>query len=359
MRLREEALTKATADQRTLFQSINGHYCYQHYACEWGCDLVGSEVGENINSIQMHIAFTRGAARQYGKPWLMDFSSWYGPSMFDEDPRRTWGDNSGPTHGHSLSLHIRTYYVSYMAGTNIVVAEGGWLNCFKSQQPGPDGTLPLSSLGEKAAEFYRFTRRHPGRGIPYTPVALVLPFDHGIYPGFAPKLSWNVFPYTPGDQQILDALNVLFPGSLGDPDQPERADQQPGNPSWKDPDYMRTETLRLVASPYGDIADVLLATRRRTYSAVIRFLFWRGILPLTAVWHNGSATTSQTVVRLLSTKPTKRAEFLRKNSLRFSLLLGAPPLLMFNMERAMWLYFLLPAFASRLRNVRWRRPWQD
>ncbi len=258
-RLREDALAKAGEDQRKCFVSVNGHYCYQHYACEWGCDVVGSEVGENINSIQTHIAFTRGAARQYGKPWLMDFSSWYGPSMFDEDPKRTWGDNSGPTHGHSLSLHARTYYVSYMAGANVVVAEGGWLNCFKSQEPGPDGTLPMSSLGEKAAEFYRFTRRHPDRGVAYAPVALLLPFDHGIYPGFGGKLSWNVFPYTPGDQRILDALNVLFPGSLGDPEQPERPDRQPGNPEWKDPEYMHTEALRLVASPCGDIADVLLA----------------------------------------------------------------------------------------------------
>ncbi len=259
LHLREDALAKATAEQRACFVSVNGHYCYQHYACEWGCDVVGSEVGENINSIQMHIAFTRGAARQYGKPWLIDFSSWYGPSMFDENPNRTWGDNSGPKHGHSLSLHTRTYYTAYMAGANVVVAEGGWLNCFKSQEPGPDGTLPLSSLGEKAAQFYRFTRRHPDRGIAYAPVALLLPFDHGIYPGFGKKLSWDAFPYTPGDQRILDALNVLFPGSLGDPDQPERPDRQPGNPAWKDPEYMHTEALRLVASPCGDVADVLLA----------------------------------------------------------------------------------------------------
>jgi len=259
-RLREEALAKATPEQRQLFISVNGHYCYQHYACAWGCDVVGSEVGENINSIQAHIAFTRGAARQYGKPWLMDFSSWYGPGIFDEDPRRTWGDNSDPNHGHSLSLHQRSYFVSYLAGANIVVAEGGWLNCFKSQTAPANDPLPLSALGEKAAQFYRFTRRHPDRGIPYTPVALLLPFDHGIYPGFDRKLSWNAFPYTPGDQRILDALNVFFPGSLGDRAQPERADRQPANPAWKDPEYMHTEALRLVASPFGDLLDVLVDT---------------------------------------------------------------------------------------------------
>ncbi len=259
LRLHETALEKATPEQRRCLISINGHYCYQHYACEWGCDVVGSEVGENINSIQAHIAFTRGAARQYGKPWLMDFSSWYGPSMFDEDPRRTWGENSGPDHGHSMSLHTRTYLCAYMAGANVVVAEGGWLNCFRSQQPGADGLLPLSVLGHEAARFYRFTRRHPDRGIPYSPFGLVLPVNHGIYPGFAPKLTWNAFAYQPGDQRIMNTLNAFFPGSLGDPDQPERPDRQPGDPTWKDPNYMRTEALRLVASPFGDTVDVLLS----------------------------------------------------------------------------------------------------
>src|SRR5882672_8775136 len=98
-----------------------------------------------------HIAFTRGAARQYDKPWLMDFSSWYAPSIFDEDPRRTWGENSGPTHGHSLSLHLRTYIVSYMAGANVVVAEGGALNCFPAT-----GSRPRSSAGARLECIFLF-----------------------------------------------------------------------------------------------------------------------------------------------------------------------------------------------------------
>jgi len=239
-RLSADARAKATPEQLKLFSSINGHYCYQHYGCEWGCDIVGSETGENINSTQMHIAFTRGAARQYAKPWLIDFSSWYGPSMYDADPVKHWGDNSGPDHGHSISLHLRTYYLGYMAGAEAVYAEGGWLNCFASQTPGPDGTLPLSPLGEQAARFYRFTQRHPERGIPYAPVGLLLDFYHGIYPGFGKKLSWNAFPYTAGDQEILDVWETFFPNSL-------------------DVQEKKNEKGYLVASPYGDIVDVLLS----------------------------------------------------------------------------------------------------
>ncbi len=238
-RLAADARAKASPKELLLFSSINGHYCYQHYACEWGADIVGSEVGENINSTQAHIAFTRGAARQYGKPWLIDFSSWYGPSMYDEDPRKTWGEYSGPDRGHSLSLHRRTYYVAYMAGADVVVAEGGWLNFFRSQQPGPDGTLPLSRLGEEGVRFYAFTKRYPDRGIPYTPVGLLIDPLHGIYPGFGEKLAWNAFPYSPGDQRILNLWETFFPDSL-------------------DVQAKRNENGYLVTSPYGDILDVML-----------------------------------------------------------------------------------------------------
>jgi hypothetical protein len=238
-RLAADARAKAKPEELAFFSSVNGHYCYQHYGCEWGADIVGSEVGENINGIQAHIAFTRGAARQYGKPWLIDFSSWYGPSMYDEDPRKTWGQYSGPDRGHSLSLHRRTYYVAYMSGASVVVAEGGWLNYFRSQKPGPDGALPLSRLGKEGARFYAFTRRYPDRGIPYTPVGLLIDPLHGIYPGFGEKQAWNAFPYTPGDQRILNAWEAFFPDSV----------EVIGK---------RTEKGYLVASPYGDILDVIL-----------------------------------------------------------------------------------------------------
>lgn len=238
-RLVHDAKEKASPLQQKLRYSINGHYCYQHFGCEWGCDIVGSEVGENINSTQAHIAFTRGAARQFHKPWLMDMSSWYGPSMFDEDPKKHWGEYSGPDHGHSLSLHERTYLISYMAGADVMIAEGGWLNFFKSQTLDENGTLPLSRLGEVGAKFFQFTHNHPDRGIPYTPFALVIDSQHGIYPGFGPKRAWDAFPYTRGDQRILDIWEMFFPNSV--------VVQGRGN-----------EQGYLVHSPLGDTVDVLL-----------------------------------------------------------------------------------------------------
>ena len=60
--------------------SKTGHMLYQHYGPAFsptGIDMVGIEVGENINSVQARIAFARGAARQYDKTWAVDFSLWF------------------------------------------------------------------------------------------------------------------------------------------------------------------------------------------------------------------------------------------------------------------------------------------
>lgn len=83
-----------------------GHYLMAGHSAMWGgVGVVGSEVGalplsgrkfatlepaygvfvsgENINSINLHLATTRGAARQFGLPFLIDFSAWMQARMVD------------------------------------------------------------------------------------------------------------------------------------------------------------------------------------------------------------------------------------------------------------------------------------
>ena len=69
------ATPNATAESYVL--SEIGHYLLGGHSAMWGgVGVVGSEVGENINSIQLHLGTTRGAARQFGLPFLIDFSAW-------------------------------------------------------------------------------------------------------------------------------------------------------------------------------------------------------------------------------------------------------------------------------------------
>ena len=70
----------------------------------------GCEIGENINSINMHLAHVRGAARQFGQPYIVDFSAWMQGAIRDYSrPPGFWGSGvSSPVGGHSLSLFKRS-----------------------------------------------------------------------------------------------------------------------------------------------------------------------------------------------------------------------------------------------------------
>ena len=140
--------------------SFNGHYPYQHYAAEMGFDAIGSEIGENIHNYQLQLAFNRGAARQYDKPWFVDVSPWYSGGITDYSTSKPWGSASGPNNGHSLSLFRRTYFMSYMAGTSCIIAEAGGVNFFLQQLDADNDFLP-SPLGYVGQEFYNFTQNDP------------------------------------------------------------------------------------------------------------------------------------------------------------------------------------------------------
>lgn len=217
--------------------SVNGHYMWHHYAGEFGFDILGSEIGENINSYQMHIAFNRGAAKQYGVPWAIDFSAWHGPGITDYSSGKIWGDYSGPDNGHSMSLLRRTYFMSYMAGAPYIVAEAGGAISFYDTTD-DNGNYELSPYGHVGKEFFDFTRDNPDIGITYIPFGIVLDYYHDVYPGFEEKLAFNYFPYNKGDTMTWKLLDLFFPGG------------------WET--MGRQEEGTLVNGPYGDTCDVLL-----------------------------------------------------------------------------------------------------
>ena len=217
--------------------SMNGHYPWHHYAAELGFDQIGSEIGENINNYQWHIALTRGAARQYGKPWFMDFSAWHGPSITDYSSGRIWGQYSGVDHGHSMSLLERSLFMSYMSGADQITAEAGGALCFLPEYD-HDMNYQLSPYGEVCRRFHQFTIENPDVGIAYTPFAVVLDFYHGAYAGFEGRKAFFHFEYTRGDDMTWDLVNMFWPGG------------------WEV--MGKNETGTMVNGPYGDTCDILL-----------------------------------------------------------------------------------------------------
>lgn len=101
---------QARTNVSTVMQ-LTCHYYYSGLAALLGSTaMVAAEVGENGNSINAHYAFTRGAARQFRVPWMIDFSAWMAGYITDFSTSRPWGSASsaGGNGGHSLSLFKRT-----------------------------------------------------------------------------------------------------------------------------------------------------------------------------------------------------------------------------------------------------------
>ena len=190
--------------------SNNGHYAYQHYAGEFGASVIGSEIGENIHNYQMQLAFNRGAARQYQTPWTVCFSYWHGPSATNYDVL------GGGMHGHSLSLFKRSMLMCYMAGVDTFDTEAGGNNSLLPTING-EGYYELSPHGVATKEFVEFQKNNPNMGVNYTPIGIVLDYEHGVYArdGVSSngRAAFNGFTYTAADNMTWSLMDALWPGA--------------------------------------------------------------------------------------------------------------------------------------------------
>jgi hypothetical protein len=188
--------------------SVTGHSHYEAYVGEWGAKCVGLEVGENIAFTQSKLAFARGASRAWRAPWSVQVSPWFATAVTCNGPLRMEGGVwRGLDAGHSLSFYERMWLHGWFAGAAMVTPENSSASFFeKSEAP-----WTLTSHGRKAMEVFHFMRSHD-RGIPYTPVAIVL--DHlAGYNGYMDR-PWGILTPTTGDRELRDLFDSqLFPGS--------------------------------------------------------------------------------------------------------------------------------------------------
>ncbi len=220
--------------------SVTGHSHYEAYAGEWGARCIGLEVGENIAFTQSKLAFARGASRAWQKPWSVQVSPWFHGACTTSGPLRTEGrDARGLEAGHSLSFYERMWLHGWFAGAAMVTPENSIATFFDK----PESPWALTSHGHKAAEVFAFMQTHE-RGVPFTPVAIVL--DHlAGYNGYMDK-PWGILKPTDGDRELRDLFDhQLFPGS-----DHIHTNPFPGNPELS---YLRP-------TPYGEIFDVLLTS---------------------------------------------------------------------------------------------------
>ncbi len=240
-------------DGITPWYSMNGHHCWHHYAGATGATVLASEIGENIHGYQLHIAMNRGAARQYNKPWVIDFSSWHGASILDYSKTKIWKEYSGAKYGHSINLVERSMLMSYMAGADGVVAEGGGAICFYDDIT-TDDHYKLSPYGKVFQKLYQFSKAHSNVGITYTPFAVLLDQFHGMDRQPSGQQAFGKFGYNQGDMETFNLIETLWPQTF--------SVEKNGN-----------EIGAMVNSKYPDAVDFLLQGASldmlKTYKAVM------------------------------------------------------------------------------------------
>ena len=221
---------------------------FAHALTNWGVKLLGMETAAVMPMTGMRIAFTRGAARQFGGAFLY----YHAPNFGDTATTFTKAQNfAGPDHfyhsrygatmGPSLSWYRKNYYLYYMSGASAIYLEQGHDQFFK---PGPgEHPFQLNPLGRITDEFVRFAEKHPDRGTPYTPIAFLLDPAHGFEMTDYPQWPFEVSQIDRGDRALRELFGVAYYPGLVVEGEPAIADRQP-----------------FVSGVFGDVFDVLTAT---------------------------------------------------------------------------------------------------
>jgi hypothetical protein len=235
---------------------------YAHALGRWGARMTGVETSAVQPSVAMRVAFTRGAARQYGGSFLY----YHAPNFGDTATTFTRIQNfAGPDHffhtrygatmGPSLSWYRKTYYLYYMAGASAIYLEQGNDQFFK---PGPgEHPFQLNPLGRITNEFMNFAERHKERGTPYTPVAFLLDPAHGWDMTDYPQWAFGVSPPGRHDRALRELFGAAYYPAPVNEGEFATADRQ----------YFTNGI-------FGDIFDVLVASDERreaidSYRAVV------------------------------------------------------------------------------------------
>ena len=198
-----------TAQQRGYkWMTVSSFAFSTPYAFDMGADAALLERNEDeMSGITPGLAILRGTAFQHGgKDWGIDLSTW-----------RYW--NNGPTvysngrlvTGWSTATFKRNMYIAYMGGANILHNEAA------DYTTGAVSGSSLNPLGQTVQAFYNFAiTRHPNRGTPFVPMALMQEHDSGFEPKFGEWMQGNSKwywqnGYTQGDTMFANLLSLVYP----------------------------------------------------------------------------------------------------------------------------------------------------
>ena len=214
---RARSLIKESQDRLDVPVGHSSALLYHHLFAEAGVDIVCSEIGENIPNVNMMVASNRGTARAYGKPWMIDHSTWW-------SPRGNVGEQVSPREGHTPWCFFTTLLGAAMGGADYVQLEVDWAAYPRESlfKPGRGTPKPLLPWGEALKTLFSVTRAIGSRGETVTPFAILMGHESG-WPG----VGWRIgdvrgtglfdgirhqFMQTRDADLSLKILDVFYPG---------------------------------------------------------------------------------------------------------------------------------------------------
>jgi hypothetical protein len=225
---------------------------FAHALGEWGVRTLGMETAAVQPMTAMRIAFTRGAARQFGGAFVYYHAPNFGDTATTftklqnfAGPDNFFHSHYGVTMGPSLSWYRKSYYLYYMSGASAIYLEQGFDQFFK---PGPgEHPFQLNPLGRITDEFMRFAARHPNRGAPYTPIAFLLNPAHGWEMTDYPHWPFGVSQINRSDRALRELFGAAYyPGLV------------------REGEFATGERQAFVPGVFGNIFDVLVASDAST-----------------------------------------------------------------------------------------------
>src|SRR5579885_2921348 len=246
---------------------------YAHALESWGVRTLGIETSAAQPATAMRIAFTRGAARQFGGTFLYYHAPNFGDTatIFTNQqsyagPDYFYHSRYGATMGPSLSWYRKSYYLYFMSGASAIYLEQGFDQFFK---PGPgEHPFQLNPVGRITDEFVRFASKHPDRGTPYTPIAFLLDPAHGWDMTDYPQFPLGVSHVNRSDRALRELfLAAYYPAAVNE-GEPATADRQ-----------------AFTNAAFGDIFDVLVASEKNADAIdAYRALVVGGRIEWTPAW---------------------------------------------------------------------------
>jgi hypothetical protein len=188
-----------------LLASVTDYPANVFDAYDLGVEMQLLERGnDELGDLSTGIAYLRGAARQYGRGWGIDISTWRGST----NAATTYSPSGTLLGGWSDSYIRRECYMAFLSGAMLIQAEATTYSY-------PNGQL--NPFGVAAREFADFAlRRHSDLGQPWTPVALLVDPDSGFDTKHGPFNQYDYvwyqnIPYTSGDSMTNQFYRLAYP----------------------------------------------------------------------------------------------------------------------------------------------------